>query len=180
VTDPQRFEQALERLVETANQEAATHPGGPRFSIGKDATGGRTFYSLKATMKVPFEAEFVYEGGFLIAAPSRDLLLRAMEYRSTGNTLPRSPKFKALLPRDGHTDFSAMVYHKLGTALAPFADSIVLTPEQRQSVAAAAASTAPALVLAYGQQDRIELASAGTFFGLRLEQLLGFGRTHTH
>jgi hypothetical protein len=112
-----------------------------------------------------------------VAAPNRDLLVRAMEYRTTGYTLPRSAKFTKLLPRDGHTDFSAMVYQTLATALGPIADQIAaLTPEQRNSISAAG----PSLVLAYGEQDRIEFASAGTFFGLRLEQLLGLGAGRPH
>jgi hypothetical protein len=171
VTDPQRFEQTLEKLVERANAEAAGKADAPQFHIDHEESGGRTWYVLRAP-KLSLEAHYVFESGFLIAAPSRDLLLRAMEYRATGNTLASSAKFKALLPHDGHTNFSAMVYHSLGTALAPLADNIVVTPEQRASLAAAA-SAGPALVLAYGEQDRIEFASAGTFFGMQLEKWLG-------
>ncbi|MGE5644484.1 MAG: FecR domain-containing protein [Acidobacteriota bacterium] len=163
VSDPARFEQALEKL--------------PQIRIVKEQAGGRTFHTLTGT-KLPFDPQFIYEDGFLIAAPNRDLLLRALEYRTAGNTLVASAQFKALLPRDGHTNFSAMAYHKLGTALAPLVNNIVLTPEQRQAAAAAAAGAPPTLVLAYGEQDRIELASAGTFFGLRLQQLLGLGGAH--
>ena len=95
-----------------------------------------------------------------------------MEYRTTGYTLPRSEKFTKLLPRDGHTDFSAMVYQTLATALGPIADQIAALTSRAAQLACRAG---PSLVLAYGAQDRIEFASAGTFFGLRLEQLLGLG-----
>ena len=169
VYDPARFEQALEKLLAGANQTAGT----ALARIDKEEADGRTYYVLRGS-KLPFEPQYTYDNGFLIAAPNRDLLLRAMEYRTTGYTLTRSEKFTKLLPRDGHTDFSAMVYQTLATALGPIADQITLTPEQRSSLAAAG----PSLVLAYGEQDRIELASAGTFFGLRLEQLLGLGAHH--
>jgi hypothetical protein len=180
VNDPARLEQALERFVERANQEMmAARPGAPTLSIDKEQAGGRTYYALRGT-KLPFEAHYVYDGGFLIAAPNRDLLLRSIEVGATGNTLARSQKFLALLPHDGHTDFSAMVYHSLGTVLAPLAGSGVLSSDQQKSLSAVAASAGPTVVLAYGGPDRIELASPGTFFGLRLEQFLGLTNHRTH
>ncbi|HVX67534.1 MAG TPA: FecR domain-containing protein [Bryobacteraceae bacterium] len=169
VYDPARFEQAIEKLLAGASQAAGTSLA----RIDKEEDGGRTYYVLRGS-KLPFEPQYTYDNGFLIAAPNRDLLLRAVEYRTTGYTLTRSEKFTKLLPRDGHTDFSAMVYQTLATALGPLADQLSLTPEQRSTIAAAG----PSLVLAYGAPDRIELASAGTFFGLRLEQLLGLGVPH--
>jgi hypothetical protein len=178
VYDAPRFEQAIERLIDRANQEAAQHPAAPKIQIAKEEAGGRTYYSLKSA-KMPFEIHYTYDSGFLIAAPSRDLIDRALGYRSTGYSLVRSAKFTALLPRDGHTDFSAMFYHTLGTALSSLAGNVTLTPEQQKSLQAAAAAAGPALVLAYGQPDRIELASSGTFFGLRIEQLLGMGALHS-
>jgi hypothetical protein len=178
VNDAARFEQALERLVARANQETAAHPGAPTFRIDQEQAGGRTYYALSGT-KLPFEAHWVYANGFLIAAPNRELLLRAIEVGATGNTLPRSAKFLALLPHDGRTDFSAVVYHSLDTVLGPLAGTGVLSPERQKSLAAAA-SAGPTVVLAYGGPDSIELASPGTFFGLRLEQLLGLTKPRTH
>ncbi|HEX8985740.1 MAG TPA: hypothetical protein VF767_09920, partial [Bryobacteraceae bacterium] len=171
VYDPARFQQALEKLLEGANRES----GMELAKIAKEDSGGHTYYTVSGA-KLPFQVQYVYDNGFLVAAPNRDLLVRAMEYRTTGYTLSRSAKFTRLLPRDGHTDFSAMVYQTLATALGPIADQVGLTPEQRSSIAAAG----PSLVLAYGEQDRIEFASAGTFFGLRLEQLLGLGAGRPH
>jgi hypothetical protein len=66
-----------------------------------------------------------------------------------------------------------MIYHSLGSLIAPFAAKMKLSPEQRKSLDALAPANAPALVLAYGEADRIRLASSGSFFGLRIEQMLG-------
>jgi hypothetical protein len=172
VYDPPRFEQAIEKLLVRVNQEAGQHGGAPQVRIDQERDGGRTFYVVRAG-NLPFEAQYTYDSGFLIAAPSRDLILRALEYRTTGYTLTRSPKFIALLPHDGETDFSAMFYHRLGGALTLLSGKVPLTADQRKALDATAGSAAPSLVLLYGQKDRIELASAGSFFGLRLEQLLG-------
>jgi len=169
VYDPPRFQQAIERLVEAVNREAARGVGAPLLRLEREEAGGHTYYALRGA-KLPFEANYVYEGGFLIAAPSRDLIARALELRSSGYTLGRSEKFLALLPRDGRTNFSAVVYQSLGTLLSTLAQN--LTPEQRQTLEAAAA---PSAVVAYGGPDRVEVASVGTFFGLRLEQLLSLG-----
>jgi hypothetical protein len=87
--------------------------------------------------------------------------------------LQRSAKFTALLPADRHTNFSGAVYHAVGSLLAPLANTVQLTPEQRKSLAAVAGADTPTLVLLYGEQDRIEVASKGTFFGVGLEKFLG-------
>lgn len=174
VNDPARFQQTVEKLVVFGNHEAAQHSESRQLQIEKQQDGSRTFYAVRVT-GTPFEAQYVYEGGFLIAAPSRDLVLRSLEYRTTGYSLARSAKFTSLLPQDGETSFSAVVYHSLGAALAS-AQSLPLPEQQRQTLDQIAAASAPSLILAYGRQDRIELASAGSFFGLRLQQLLSLGR----
>ena len=163
VNNPDRFAQTLDKLVAVGKGMAR---------LEKQTADGRTFYTLTGP-KAGIEAHFVFDNGLVIAAPSRDLLVRALQYRSTGYTLSRSPKFAALLPHDGQVNFSAMIYHSLGSLIAPFAAKMKLSPEQRKSLDALAPANAPALVLAYGEADRIRLASSGSFFGLRIEQMLG-------
>jgi len=171
VYDPTRFEQAVEKLMARANQAAAGNAGAPQVRIDREQASGRTFYVLHVA-KMPVEAHYTYDSGFLIAAPSQELVLRALEYRTTGYTLARSQKFTALLPHDGQTSFSAMFYSSLGGALSALSGVAALAPEQQKAFQAVAGSAAPSLVLAYAQPDRIELASTGNPFGMRLEQLL--------
>jgi len=171
VNDPARLQQSIEKLAEFGNRLAAQHSESRQLQIEKQQDGSRTFYTVRVT-GMPFEAQYVYEGGFLIAAPTRDLVLRALEYRTTGYSLARSAKFTSLLPHDGEPNFSAVVYHSLGAALAS-AQSLPLPEQQRQTLSQIAAAAGPSLILAYGRQDRIELASAGSFFGLKLQELLG-------
>ncbi len=171
VYDPPRFEQAIEKLLARANQDAAEHPGAPQARIDKEQVGGRTFYVLHVA-KMPVEAHYTYESGFLIAAPSRELVLRALEYRATGYTLTRSQRFTALLPHDGQTGFSALIYSRLGPALSALSSKVAKTPEQQKALEATIGAATPSLILAYGQPDRIELASTGNPFGLKFEQLL--------
>jgi len=66
-----------------------------------------------------------------------------------------------------------MMYHTLGSLVAPFAAKMQLTPDQTKSLEAIASSTEPTLILAYGGPDQIQLASAGSLFGLHVGQMLG-------
>ncbi|MGE5571312.1 MAG: FecR domain-containing protein [Rhodospirillales bacterium] len=170
VNNPNRFVAALGKLVAAANSRAGTNMEPLR--LDQQPAAGRVFYTL-AGGKPGLKAHFVFEKGLLIAAPSRDLLVRALEYSATGYSLPRSQKFTALLPHDGQTNFSGMVYHDVGALVSPLAGAVQLTPEQRKSVAVLAPDKEPTLIVVYGEEDRIQLASRGSFFGFRPEQLLG-------
>ncbi len=171
VYDPPRFEHAIEKLLARANQMA----GASQTRIDKEQAGGRTFYVVHVA-KMPVEVHYTYDSGFLIAAPSQELVLRALEFRATGYTLTRSERFTALLPHDGQTGFSAMFYSRLGPALSALSGAASLTPDQQKAIQATVGSATPTLILAYGQPDRIELASTGNPFGISLEGLL----THQH
>ncbi len=151
VNDPERFVATVEKLASAGKEPVR---------IDRQTADGRTFYTLTGG-KPGFAAHFTFDDGLMIAAASRDLVVRALEYRSTGYSLSRAEKFTALLPRDGHVHFSGMVYHNAGAVLAE--------------------AGPPALILAYGEADRIHLASTGNLFGFRLPQMLGFspGRGRT-
>ncbi len=169
VSDPATLVQAVEKLVAAVNRE---HPE-TKPTLTTENVGGKTFWTVSSAKKL-LDVNFTFDNGFLIAAPTRELILRALQYPSTGYSLPRSTAFQALLPRDGHTNFSGMTYYAVGAVIQPLAER-TLTPEQQQALKAVAGDT-PTLILFYGEQDRIEVASRGTFFGLRPEQLMGLPR----
>jgi hypothetical protein len=50
-----------------------------------------------------------------------------------------------------------------------------LTPDQQKTIDTLKANAAPTLIYAYGQPDRIEVASTGSFFGVNLDALAGSG-----
>ena len=171
VYDPAKFQQALERLAQAANQAE-----GQKLVFSNETVNGRTFYRLTAPKLPALEADYTYDNGFLIAGSSRDLVLRSIDLRNSGYSLVKSDKFRALLPRDGHTNFSAMVYQSLGGVLGSLAAKLA-NPDQQKAIEAAGQ---PSLVLAYGAPDRIELASVGSFFGLRMDQMLGAAMAGPH
>jgi hypothetical protein len=104
---------------------------------------------------------------------------RAIQSREAGITLSHSSGFQALLPTDGYTNFSAIYYHNIGPVVGPLADQLkssgALTAQQQQSIDALKANSAPGLIYAYGESDRIVVASNTGFMGFDLGTLLTMG-----
>jgi hypothetical protein len=106
------------------------------------------------------------------------LLEQALRYHDSGLTLNHSAKFTAGLPVDGNANFSALIYHNLGSLVQPFANRLANTAksdEQQKAIAAMAANMQPTLAYAYAFGDRIEFAAntEGGPFGLSPATLLG-------
>jgi ferric-dicitrate binding protein FerR (iron transport regulator) len=154
VYSPDRLQWAIEQFVNATKGEDA------EVTLSKEQSSGRTVYTLTSS-KVSYEIDYVYVDGYLVAAPSRALLNQALQNRSTGYVLSRSETFRSQLPKDGRLNFSALFYHNVGTAIAPFA----------RQAGAPQIALAPGLVYAYGEPDRIIVATGGTFFGLDINAL---------
>lgn len=176
--NPAGLEWTIRRVVEAANRLAAEH-GQPGLTLAEESAGGRTWYTLNLPEGRQFsEIHFVFVDGYFLAAPSRALLERAIESRSTGISLVTSADFSAMVPRDRHTDFSAMAYNNVHDVLGTVAGS--LGTEQREALASLSDAMEPALVVAYGDDDRITVASTAeafaftpsNLFGLRIPTLL--------
>ncbi len=171
VYDPARLEQTIETLVAKANQTN----GGVGLSLTETQAGGRTYYTLQSA-KSPFSVNYTFVDGYLVAAASQALLTQAISQHAAGITLTNSAAFKALVAPDGYSNFSAIVYQNMGSVLGSLAGGLqAVAPDQKQAIAALQSNAAPSLVYAYGQPDRIELASTGSFFGFNLDSLGGSG-----
>lgn len=177
VYDQARLQKAFERMVEEVNKRAsADGRGGLRWE--QSESGGHTFYALKS-VDFGVEMHYTYASGYLIAAPSRALVERALRYRESGYTLLRSPRFTSTLPADGNANFSAIFYHDLAPLLAPVAGHMEKAakdlPEEQQRAMRAAVDAPPTLAYAYAQGDRIIFAadSEGGPFGLSPATLMG-------
>jgi hypothetical protein len=174
VYDPVRLQSAIEKLIQAYSREAERE-----VTLERETAGGQTFYIVRVTDGGPLlEAQYVFTNGYLIAAPNRALLTKATEYRASGYTLARSAQFQSLLPRDRHNNCSAVVYHNLGGVLgtiAGLAPSVgLITPQQQQSLEQLSKDSKPSLVCAYGEKDKILVASNANFFlGAGLSNMLG-------
>jgi hypothetical protein len=177
VYDQARLQQSFERMVDKLNEWAARE-GRSGLQWERSESGGRTFYALKST-GYGVEIHYTYANGYLVAAPSRALVERALKYHDSGYTLLRSPRFTQTLPADGNANFSAIFYHDLAPLLAPVAGQMEKAakdmPEEQQRALKSAADAPPTLAYAYAQDDRIIFAadSEGGPFGFSPASLMG-------
>jgi hypothetical protein len=177
VYDPARLQQTLERVVEEVNKQAAK-VGAGGLVWERSESGGLTFYALKS-VNYHVEIHYTYVDGYLVAAPSRALIDRALKYRESGFSLLRSPRFISTLPADGNVNFSAIFYHDLAPLLEPISGQMEKVakdlPEEQQRAIRATADAPPTLAYAYAQGDALVFAadSEGGPFGLSPATLMG-------
>jgi hypothetical protein len=95
--------------------------------------------------------------GYLVIAPDIALVHQALQYRESGVNLPSSTIFRELLPDNGYTDCSALLYRNLG----PLAESLPDAALGEVPPDAVTALSQPMLFCIYGQDDRIILSGIG-------------------
>lgn len=173
VNDAAHLQQTFERVVEEINKQAARERKGGLILEHADS-GGQTYYTLRAKDFGLLEVNYTFVNGYLIAGPSRAVIVQALTYHNTGTSLKSSAKFTAGLPADGNANFSALIYHNLAPVVQPLADKIPDSGKQKM-VSALAANMQPTLAYAYAFGDRIEFAAntEGGPFGLSPATLLG-------
>jgi len=158
---------AIEKMVQAANREAqkSNQLG---LTLNQAQVGGRTFYTIQSRSPgltaVTSEYDYTFADGYMIVAPSRALLIAAIETHANGTSLARSASFRALLPSDNQANFSAMLYQNLSPILKPLASQ--LNSGQLAMLQQLAADSKPSVMCAYGESDRIEVASSGKLLDL--------------
>ena len=169
VYDAQRLQNSLQQLVNVMNRHAAEH-GHSGANLEQETVSGRTFYRLTcADASFNKELDYTFADGFIIMAPSRALLIQSLQTHANGDTLARSATFRSLLPKDEHANFSGLLYQNLSPILQPLSSQ--LNNQQLQLLQQLAASSKPTVICAYGDQDRIEVASNSRFPGLDFNSL---------
>ena len=178
VNDPAHLQQTLERVVGEVNNEVSRF-GKSGLAWDQADIGGRVYYTLKSS-DFRLEVNFTYANGYMIVAPSRALVERALQSHDSGVSLLKSSNFTAGLPADGNANFSALFYHNLAPLVQPFANTIANTANNlpsgpQQAVKALAADMRPTLAYAYAQGDTITFMAntEGGPFGLSPATLLG-------
>ena len=172
VKDSARFQSTLERLVQAANSH---FQGNDKhgITISSSQAGSQTFYEVHDPAAGAHVAEYTYAGGYMIIAPTRALLMEAMQTHTSGNTLAHSSSFKALLPVDQNENYSAVAYQNLGPVLTPLLSQ--MSGSSADAIRKLAADSRPTAICAWGKDTRIEAASNSNLFGfdfLALGQIL--------
>ncbi len=189
VYDPARLQHALEALVQRADQELAKRPEAKHVALTREDLGGQAYY--RVTVDGAEHASYTFADGYMVAAPQRALLERALQNRRAGLTITTATAFRSLLPKDREANFSALFYTD-PTSLAKLAGQ----PGQAgadagadaaqgeasrnaQTLGMLLASAKPGLEYAYASDDRISAAaSGGRLGGLELVSLLGMRAHH--
>ena len=176
VYDPTTLQSTIEKLVDAYNRE---NPSGHSLQLSEKKVGSQTYFTIGSSAQPNLNINYSYVDNYLIAAPDTATISRAIQIRHAGFSLPHSSTFQALLPDDGYTNFSAIFYHNIGPVVGPLAQQLkssgALTAQQRQSINALTANSAPGLIYAYGEPDRIVVASNTGFMGFDLGTLLTMG-----
>ncbi len=181
VNDQSKLQSTIGLILQKLNDEAAKQ-GKPGVALTQAEEDGRTFYNIaSAATGTPVEVDYTYDNGYLVAAPSRALVLKAIRVRESGVTLAKSQVFMSLLPKDDHTNASGILYQNLVSVAQPLAAQ--LNPNESQSFQTIVNNAKPSLLVAYGENTSVEVATTGRYFGfdinnLALSQLLHFSGTH--
>ena len=172
VDNPSRLEWAVEQAVASI-QSSAPQSG---ITLTNETANGLTFYTLTLAK---ITVQYVFVDGYLLLAPDRGLLTSAIGGRTSGQTLPASATFRAQLPLDTNTNFSAIAYYNLGSAVGPMVDQLnssgLLTADQQKQISSLTANRAPTLVYAYGSTDQILVGSRNSIPGMSLDALSSLG-----
>ncbi len=162
VYDPPTLIHTIERAVALANVELVQQGLQPLVFEQTDS-GGLVFYSISRE-GLNKKAVFTTTGGYLLAAPSRALIEQAIAQRESGVNLTTSDRFRALLPDNGYTDCSALVYRDLGSLLDAVPPEVI---GELEIVDALSDDLSSGLVCVFGEADRITAsATGGSLVGL--------------
>ncbi|MFN0123947.1 MAG: FecR domain-containing protein [Blastocatellia bacterium] len=164
VYDQNHLQQSLEKMV--AELHAHLQKDGKKgVSLEKNEAGGRAFYVIRS-LDYGFELNYTFVDGYFVGTPGKATLERALRTRESGVTLVTSKKFRAALPEDNNTSFSALFYDNTAAKMAPAARQLKdlggKIPGGAKEAMDAMKEDAPAVVAyAYAHGDRVAF-SRGT------------------
>jgi ferric-dicitrate binding protein FerR (iron transport regulator) len=162
VYDPGTLIHTVERAVGLVNGGLDAEGEAP-LVFESATSGGHTFYTLR---REGIDGQFVFSfvDGYLVAAPSQALIATAIEQRESGVSLATSSAFRALLPDNGYTSCSALVYRDLGSLLGALPAEML---GELEFADALSDDLSQGLVCIFGEDDRITAsATGGSLVGL--------------
>jgi hypothetical protein len=148
-------------------------------AIESSEIGAQRFYSLLDLTSGTTVAQYIFADGYMIVAPTRALLMQALQTHASGDSLAQSAAFKALLPKDENENYSAIAYQNLSPVLTPLLSQV--SGEAAEAIRQMASDARPTAICAWGRDSRIEAASNSHLFGfdfLSLGALRSLGNKH--
>lgn len=162
VNNPAALENALERMTKAIDGEVRDPKNHPVTIEAETADAGQ-YYTIRDQVTGTVLAQYTYADGFMIVAPERAQLIDALRMHADGNSLARSAAFRALLPHDANENYSAVVYQNLKPVLSPLLSQF--RGEAADTLRKLASDSRPTVICAWGQDNRIEVATDSRLFG---------------
>ena len=162
VNNASQLEYTLERLVQAINAQEQG-PKSHQVAIDPSEVSGQRFYAVRDVTSGAVVANYTFSDGYMIIAPSRALLMEALQTHANGNSLARSTAFRALLPKDENENYSAVAYQNLSPVLTPLLSKF--SGDSAEALRKLAADARPTAICAFGKESRIEVASDSRLFG---------------
>jgi hypothetical protein len=170
VYSPDRLQNALQRLADAMNREAAQH-GSRGLQLEQTEANGRIFYAVRPLdpKALNNEVHYTFSDGYIIMGPTRAMVMAALQTKANGNSLARSQQFRSLLPQDNQTNVSGVLYQNLAPVVQPIANQ--LSTSQMQALGTLAAEVKPTAYCAYAGDSSIEVVSSGRVFPFDLNTM---------
>ena len=176
VYDPVRLQATLQKAVQAYNQQVAASGGKP-LRTSQETVDGRVYYMIGGADPNPLtEVHYTFSDGYLIAGLTRALVAHAIQVKTMGTSISHSAQFVSMEPHDRHTNFSMVVYQRLGTTLAPLVNLLgAFVPQGGHGPAnglQGLANLKPTFIAAYGEPDRITVSGNGNGLGEGIASLV--------
>ena len=174
VYDPVRIQNGFAKLVDKVNHSDLDLSRSGNLQLTENDGDGQPYYTLKFE-KLPWEADWTFVDGYWLAAANHELLVRSIQNRQTGYTLPKSAVFQAQIAHDRTANFSAVVYHHLGQSLSPILgllEGFNLNPAAKKSLDTLKQGDSGGVIEFWAEPDRIDMATKGSVFGMDISSLL--------
>ena len=163
VNNADRLENTLERLAQAIDGQLQSGGNEHAIAIDPSTVGSQRYFAIRDVTTGAVRANYTFSNGFMIVAPTRALLIDALQVQASGASLARSTSFRALLPHDPNENYSAIVYQNLSPVLTPLLSQF--SGETADALRKLAADARPTVVCAWGKDSGIEAASDSRLFG---------------
>ena len=177
VYDPARAQSALQRVVEAYNSQAVRQ-GRPPLRTGQETAEGRTYYMIAGPTENPLtEAHYTFANGYLIAGPTRALVSKALQIKTTGTSIapvgevPGDGAARPIRELLGGGVPEPRLHHRAAGGNPGVARAAAGATGQPEGLAALQ-NLKPMLLAAYAEGDRITVAAGGNVLAQGLSGLL--------
>ena len=162
-----QLQEGIELAIKYLNKQATERGEDVHFEISSADIGSYSGYQIvidsptRLTDKT--SVHYAYIDGYLVAAASSALLDKAITFYQSGAGILTDSEFRALLPKDGELDFSAVVFNRLGELIAGLVEQMpTMSPEQQESVKELSREAGPSMVSVYASTDTIRFLQNGS------------------